>query len=175
MEDGISVANRSHLKKVVDFATKALAILGMWLIAAMGILILVDVFLRLVGRPFLGMFQIIELMLTICVFSAIAYTWTIQGHIRVTLFIDRFRPATQTAVDILACLCGIPFFGLIAWQNVIAGVYVYKIKDVTWVTQIPIYPVYAFIVLGSSLLTIQMLITLALSVGKLVKLARSGN
>jgi TRAP-type C4-dicarboxylate transport system permease small subunit len=175
MEEEISVECLTFLRKIADLVSKWLTILGMWFIAAMGVLIFADVILRIFGRPLLGLFEIIELMLTICAFSAIAYTWMIRGHVRVTLFLDRFRPNIQAAMDIVACLCGIAFCGIIAWQNVVASIYIFKVKDVTAVTQIPIYPIYIFIVLGTSLLTIQMLITLTLSVAKLAKLTRSRN
>jgi TRAP-type C4-dicarboxylate transport system permease small subunit len=175
MEEEVSIEYLRFVRKIAGVVSKWLTILGMWFIAAMGVLVFADVILRIFGRPLLGLFEIIELMLTISAFSAIAYTWTIGGHVRVTLFLDRFTPSIQAVLDIVACLCGILFSGILAWQNVVASVYIFKVKDVTAVTQLPIYPVHIFIALGAGLLTIQMALTLALSVGKLAKVTRSKN
>jgi TRAP-type C4-dicarboxylate transport system permease small subunit len=170
MAGQISSEYRGLARRIVDHISRVLALVGMWLIFFMGLLIVADVIFRALNRPFVGAFEVTELLLCVCVFSAISYTWMCERHVRVTMFFDSFGPRMRAGLDACASLSGAVLFALIAWRNVIMGIYSFQLNDITWLARIPIYPVYIFIVLGSTLLSIQMFITCSLSLGKFIKL-----
>jgi TRAP-type C4-dicarboxylate transport system permease small subunit len=169
MAKKVSLESLGFLRRMVDHVTWGLALAGMWLIVAMALLILADVSFRAFNRPLVGVFEITELLLSICTFSAIGYAWMVDRHVRVTLLLERFGPRMRAGLDAGASLIGAGLFALIAWRNMIMGIFSFKANDITWLLRIPIYPVYILIVLGSALLTIQMLITCGLSIEKMVK------
>jgi TRAP-type C4-dicarboxylate transport system permease small subunit len=169
MDRQISSEYGGIARRIVDHITRILALGGMWLIFFMGLLIIADIIFRALRHPFIGAFQITELLLCVSIFSAVSYTWVSGRHVRITLFFDAFSPRMRAGLDAFASLIGGVLFALIAWRNVIMCLYSYKMHDITWLARIPIYPVYIVIVLGSALLTIQMLITFGLSLGKVIR------
>lgn len=165
----VSTKPRSLARRIIDGISRGLALIGMWLIVAMGVMIIGDITLRASGHPFLGTLQITELLLCICVFTTTSQTWRMDGHVRVMLFFDRCKPRTRIWLEILASLLGVLLFALIAWRNYGMILLSYRLHDVTWVPRIPIFPVYIFITFGTLMLTVQMLTTLSSNLSKLVK------
>jgi TRAP-type C4-dicarboxylate transport system permease small subunit len=156
-------------KRMADSVSRWLAVGGMWLILVMGVMLVADIILRALGHPLIGTSEITELLLSVSIFTTLAYTWMSDRHVRITMFLAHLGPKPQAGLDAFASLLGAALFALIAWKNMSMAIDSFRLNDITWLARVPIYPVYVFVFLGSALLTIQMLITCGLSVGKLVK------
>lgn len=160
-------------KRMADHISRWFAVGGMWLILVMGVMLVADIIFRALNHPIIGTSEITELLLSVSTFTTIAYTWMSGRHVRITMFTERLGPKPQAGLDAFSSLVGAALFALIAWKNMSMTIDSFRLNDITWLARVPIYPVYAFIFSGSALLTIQMLITCGLSLGKLVKTDRS--
>lgn len=172
MAERVSSEHMMVAKRVVNSISGALASVGMWLIVVMTLLVLADITLRAVGRPFLGTLDITELLLSICAFLAMAETWRVDRHVRVQLFLIRFSTKSQTWLEMLASVLGASLFSLIAWRNVLMGIARYEMNTITWQLEIPVYPVHIIIALAAIMLVTQMLFTFASNINKLVTMEK---
>ena len=127
--------------------------LQLWL-AAVALLILmgvtvVDVFLRyLFNRPVRGSYDLVESMLLVFVFNAIAAAFFGRRHIVIDL-IDSALSGRATAVliraaDVLSVLC----VGLIMWAMLIPMTQAYHYGDIKLELHLPIYILWIVALVG---------------------------
>ena len=80
------------------------------------LLVVVDVALRyLFGKPIPGGTEGTELILPYIVFLAMGYTLAVGGHVRVTILLSRFPYRLKLAAEIIDCLVGMSFFGILTY------------------------------------------------------------
>lgn len=83
-----------------------------------GLSTLVDVFLRyFFGKPILGVIELNECMMPIMVFMAIGLTQRHQGHIRVSLVLNRMKPKQKKILEALSLVLGFLFIFLMGWET----------------------------------------------------------
>ena len=77
---------------------------------------------QMLRSPVPGAYEITESTMTLIVFGALAYAQIRRAHIRVELLYTHVGPRTQAALDVLADIAGLVFFGLLLWQvRIVAG------------------------------------------------------
>ena len=85
---------------------------------ALAFLIVVDVTLRYVfASPIPGAAESTELLLDWIVLSALGYTLAVGGHVRVTLVLHRLSSRLRLGAEILDCVIGIAFCGLMIYVS----------------------------------------------------------
>jgi TRAP-type C4-dicarboxylate transport system permease small subunit len=132
----------------------------MWFFFATGMAIFLNVILRFWNISYLGIFQISEFVLSICVFTTLAYGWYSGAHVRVDALLNKFPRRLKGSVEIVDNVLGVFLFGAIAVWNISMALFTYQIKETTWVSQIPTFPVYIIISLGSLLMICQMVLAI---------------
>jgi len=115
MNNIIEKSNTYVERLVVFFAYFAGGVL-----LAMTVLVVVDVIMRYIfNNPVPGGTESTELLLDHIVLVGMAYGLIVGTHVRVTIIFGRLPPLSRRVINILDCVLGIAFFGILtytAWQ-----------------------------------------------------------
>lgn len=111
--------------------------------------------------PLHGATEGITELMVIIVFLAVPHVQRSRANIRVELLYSRFGPRTQAALDAVAAVAGLAFFGLVFWQGLEAAAFSWRIKESTMsFVRIPIYPAKFAILVGAGLMMLQLVVDL---------------
>lgn len=107
--------------------------------------------------PVPGPKELTESTMVVIVFGALTYAQIRRAHIRVELIYLRTPPRVQAALDVLAGLCGLIFFGLLLWQATNEALYSYQIDEATvGLIRFPLYPARFVLAAGTGLLVLRL-------------------
>ncbi|MEM9146216.1 MAG: TRAP transporter small permease [Pseudomonadota bacterium] len=117
--------------------------------------------------PVPGPYEITESSMVLIVFGALAYAQIRRAHIRVELLHAQMGPRTQAAMDVIADLAALVFFGLLLWQAVLEAQYSLQIGEATvGLIRIPLWPARIVLAVGTGLLILQLLVDLVIDLGR---------
>jgi TRAP-type C4-dicarboxylate transport system permease small subunit len=164
------------LKKVANFLEKTLSLVslrvsnfGVGVLLIMGLLVVVDVILRRAfNSPLSFSLEIIEIMLVVVVFFAVAYTGVLRGHVSIDVLVSRFPPKAQAITNVFIYFLSFGLFGIICWGSIIYGLHIRDIGQGTGILEIPYYPFVFVVAFGSLLLALVILSQLLNSIVNLV-------
>ena len=156
--------------KILNSASRVLALAGTVLVLPMMVLIIADVVLRSVfNRPITGTAEIASLML-VCMVLGVAWCGVQGRHIRVGLVMDRFSPRVQAIVDSITLLASLVTCVIITWGNFHSSLWVLKINQVASILlPLPLFPFHFILVLGCAMLCLVLVPLLIQKVGEVVK------
>jgi TRAP-type C4-dicarboxylate transport system permease small subunit len=130
-------------------------------IAALVVITVVDVAGRyLFNRPLLGAVEVSEFLLVVLAFAGLAYAERRNAHIAVDFFTERLPAGLRRVLDAFATLVGIAFWTVVGWRAWAHALRVRAAQEVSLSWQIPIYPFYLAIALGSAMLVLLLLVRL---------------
>jgi TRAP-type C4-dicarboxylate transport system permease small subunit len=139
----------------------------------LGVMVLVtvaDVLVRLfLDRPIRGAFEIVEFLMVMVVFSAMAYTGLLRGHIVIQILSSRLPERPRAILDSIADLISIGFCCLVIWQGIAQAQITRLQNDISGVLGIPVSPFYYVLVLGMALTGLVFLANFLESVGRWAK------
>lgn len=135
----------SPFKRMFSFLSFRAGDLATLVILALVFLIILDIVLRrFFNSPLTFSFEIVQISLSVIVFSCIAYTTSIDRHVSIDVFISRFSPGAQKIINhVMDVLCAL-FFGLLGWRNIVQGIRILDRGTMTGILEIPFYPFYFF-------------------------------
>ena len=137
--------------------------------AALGVIMLlnvVNVVLRyFFDRPIKGTLEVTELLMVIVVFFALGYTAMLKGHIVIHILTSRLSEFAQAIGDSIAYFFSVVFCCLIIWQSVVQAQISKLHNDVIGAIDLPVFPFYYVLVLGSALMCLVFLANLLESLG----------
>ena len=94
------------------------ALISMVVLFALMLLVVCDPSGRtILLRPIPGGVEGTALLMPYIVFFALAYTFVTGGHVRVTLLFDRMSGRFQLGSEVLACIIGAAFFGILTYYS----------------------------------------------------------
>ncbi|MBA7657392.1 hypothetical protein ES703_65329 [subsurface metagenome] len=67
--------------------------------------------------PIPGAVEGTGLLMPYIIFFAFAYTLVVGGHVRVSLLLDRLPARFQLRAEVLACIIGVAFFGILTYYG----------------------------------------------------------
>ncbi|MCX5815642.1 MAG: TRAP transporter small permease [Proteobacteria bacterium] len=114
--------------------------LGGIVLFLMMMLTVVDVILRVFGKPLIGTYELVAVAGAIVVGFAIPQTSLDKGHIFVDFLIENRAETIKKAFLVFTRLLGIALFALLAWNLFLKANHLYKAGDVSLTLQIPYYP-----------------------------------
>lgn len=125
-------------KSRVQWITRAVAYLGMFLLIPMMLLITGEV----VGRwgwnkPIPGSVEIAEYMLSVFILLGVAYTQQMKGHVRVAMLISRLGERPQLILEVFTTLLSLFIVAILAWQGWNLGVEEIAVSDMLRIPQWP--------------------------------------
>lgn len=119
------------------------------------------------GWPVPGALEITESTMVLVVFGALAYAQIRNGHIRVELVYTHVRPRGQAAMDVLASVAAMVFFGLLAWQAYGEAVISWQIDETAdGLIRFPLYPARWILVIGTALMIARLALDLVRDLGR---------
>ncbi|MBP1696820.1 MAG: C4-dicarboxylate transporter permease [Deltaproteobacteria bacterium] len=158
------------LEKVLYPIARAINGAGTVVLGVMVLLTVADVLLRLfLDRPIRGAFEIVEFLMVMVVFSAMAYTGLLRGHIVIQILSSRLPERPRAILDSIADLISIGFCCLLIWQGIAQAQMTRLHNDISGVLSIPVSPFYYVLVLGMALMGLVFLANLLDSVGRWAK------
>jgi TRAP-type transport system small permease protein len=157
------------LEKALHSTIRVINGAGTVVLGFMVLLTVADVLLRfLLDRPLRGAFEIVEFLMVMVVFSAIAYTGWLKGHIVIQIFSSRLPERVRAILDSIADLISIGFCCLLIWQGMAQAQITRLRNDISGVLSIPVFPFYYVVVLGMVLMGLVLLANLIESVRRWV-------
>lgn len=124
---------------------------------------------QMLGRPVPGAREITESTMVLIVFGALAYGQIRRSHIRVELLYTRLPPRGRAALDILADICGLLFFGLLLWQAINEAEFSIQIEEATdGLIRFPLYPARIILATGTGLLIVRLALDVIVDLGHLI-------
>ena len=158
------------LEKALHPTIRVINGVGTVVLGVMVLLTVADVLLRLfLDRPIRGAFEIVEFLMVMVVFSAMAYTGLLRGHIVIQILSSRLPECPRAILDSIADLISIGFCCLLIWQGIAQAQMTRLRNDISGVLSIPVSPFYYVVVLGMVLMGLVFLANLLDSVGRWAK------
>lgn len=112
----------------------------------------------LFNSPVPGTYNITESLMVFIVFLAMANTEARRQNIRIQVFTNHFSPVVQKILNIIVCLSGAFFCGLIVWRTWPVAVESWSIREyMTGQVSLPLYPSKFMVPIGMFLLMVQFL------------------
>lgn len=157
----------SHLVERLAFAVLLIGGVGMLMSMFLGVADVVGT--QVLNVPVPGPRELTESTMVVIVFGALTYAQIRRAHIRVELIYRRMPPRVQAALDVLAGLCGVLFFGLLLWQAWGEALYSLQIREATvGLIRFPLYPARFVLAAGTALLVLRLILDLVADVPRIV-------
>jgi TRAP-type C4-dicarboxylate transport system permease small subunit len=132
------------------------------IIPIMIIVITLDVFLRYFFKsPLLWSQDMNGLLLLIVFWANFTYTWDEGKHLIMDIFYRKFKGRWKTGADILTCIMGMIFTGLLAFKGFMSIPSMIRLNEAGVMLAVPLWPFTAFMALCSSLLFLELSILMA--------------
>jgi TRAP-type C4-dicarboxylate transport system permease small subunit len=109
-------------------------------LVVMMMLTVVDVVLRIFGRPIVGTYELVAVFGAIVIGFAVPKTSWDRGHISVDFMIENRSPATRNAFFISTRIVGIIIYALLAWNLFVKGMDLHRGGELSQTLHIPYYP-----------------------------------
>jgi len=100
-----------------------------------------DVVLRALGRPILGVYEIVAMAGGIVIGFVTPFTSWVRGHIYMDFVIERLSHRAKNAFDIATRCVGIALFLMISWNVFKIGRNLYSVDEVSLTLELPLYPI----------------------------------
>ena len=156
----------AYLLERIALAVLLVGGLGMLLSMFLGVADVIGT--QLLHSPVPGAYEITESTMTLIVFGALAYAQIRRSHIRVELVYTHMGPRVQAAMDVLADVAGLVFFGLLLWQAANEAQYSYQINERTvGLVRFPLYPARFMLAAGAGLMILRLLLDLAIDLRRI--------
>lgn len=125
--------------KAIKSLSQIFGWLGMAVMAAMALLITISVIMRYVFKyPMPGDYEMIKLMMVVIIMLGLGYTQFVEGHISITLLVDRFPRKVKRWLDIFTLILAVGIMALIIWRGWVQGMYAIKSGESTDILHIPV-------------------------------------
>jgi TRAP-type C4-dicarboxylate transport system permease small subunit len=113
---------------------------GVTLTLVMGLTV-ADVILRILGRPIVGVFELVAFFGALVIGFSIPFTSWVRGHIFVDFLIMKFSMGVRKGIHVFTRLLGLGLFGLIGWNLMKMGADLQQSGEVSPTLHVPFYPV----------------------------------
>ena len=100
-----------------------------------------DVILRSIGRPIVGIFELVAFFGAIVIGFSLPFTSWVRGHIYVDILLTKLSHNGRSAVHLATRCMGLGLFLLIGWNLIKMGVDLSRSGEVSPTLQMPFYPV----------------------------------
>lgn len=140
-----------------------------WLVPAMMLLVVSDVFMRYVmRRPLMVADEISAYLLVALSFLGFAYTWRQKGHVRVEVVVNYLPPRVTAWLRLVGLILTLLFMvemDRAAWKMIVYALQM-KMRSSTWL-MFPLFWPQLPIFLGFLLLTLMLVVDIVQAAGKL--------
>ncbi len=137
----------------------------------MMVFVSVDVLLMryALSRPTEGSYEIVELMMVVVVFAAVAYVGLKDGHVSIDIVVSRFPQRAQAVIELIIYLLSLGLFFMISWMGVVHGRYLQLVNMGSLGLEIPLAPFLYVVAFGSALFSLVLLVKAVRSAAQVVR------
>ena len=118
------------------------------------------------GHSFLGVVELVEMLMAFVFFALLSYTQLLKGHLRLSIFIDRLPPRILLPLETIVLLLVLAFFCLMTWQAWSEAIYATVRNQIRFGAVE--YPVWPGMLAGAAALSIMGMQVLADFVDRLI-------
>lgn len=165
MKGSVMAAGTSRVAAALDRVAAALDrigpvvrianIIGVVILFVMIVVTFVDVVLRyFFRRPLPASIEIVQIMMVVLVFFAVAYTYQAGGHVSLDLLVGRLSSRVRATVSAVIRVLALFTFSVIIWQTVVYALHLQHVGSRMAVLKIPWFPWPFVVVLGCTLLCV---------------------
>jgi TRAP-type C4-dicarboxylate transport system permease small subunit len=129
-----------YLDALAGFINKVLMVFGGISVLALMTLATANVVMRMLHVPFRGTYEIVSFLGAVTIGFALGFTQKTKSNIVVDILAERYPPALSLAVDKLANLCIMVFFGIVSWQVYVYGMSICKTHEVSETLKVIYHP-----------------------------------
>ena len=126
-------------QKVVVFLVRLLAVVAGVAALTMITVTCLDVILRQLGHPLLGVVDIVQLTACVAGICALPYTTATKGHVAVEFFFQRLPRKSKVVIDGMNRLLVACMFLFLAWRCWVYGLYMLRKGIGTMTLQLPMF------------------------------------
>jgi TRAP-type C4-dicarboxylate transport system permease small subunit len=120
---------------------KFMDVLGGLVLTFMMLITVLDVVLRITGRPITGTYELVFLGGAVVIACAIPMSSWEGTHVNVDFVLMSFPRTLRKVITVFTRLFGIAFFFLLGWNLFALGTQLYNKEEVSLTLHVPIYPV----------------------------------
>ena len=146
MSGAASTAVLGPCLKTVNYFWSALraVVMAFALIAGFALLVMVaiicvDIVMRLLGRSFVGAYDLVRFTGTIAIAGALPYTTAVKGHVAVEYFFHKLHRIGRIIVDTICRVIIVGLFSTFTWQCVQHGHSLREAKEVSLTLGLPLF------------------------------------
>jgi TRAP-type C4-dicarboxylate transport system permease small subunit len=121
-------------------------------------LVTINVFARYFFNSIQGTYDYVQLILSVAVSLAVAYTAYERGHIEIEILMERLPKRVQSAFGTVMMLISAVFFAIASWQCVVVGNSMREVNETTMSIYVPLYPFSYVLAFGLALTTLAFLL-----------------
>ena len=157
------------ITSVTDRVSSGFAWVVVAALVAMMLLTGTDVFLRYVFRKsIMGTTEIVgHYLMVAVVFLPLAYGMiTRGGHIKVDFVVSRLPFRLRVALGVVGLLLSLIIYSMISWYGAVGGLHSWKTGETMVNIDLPLWPGRSLVVIGGSLLCIQLIISICRNVDR---------
>jgi TRAP-type C4-dicarboxylate transport system permease small subunit len=125
---------------VKKISLRADVLAGVCVFSVMVLVVAGIIMRKLASQPIMWAYDLVGLLTAVGIALALANCAMKDGHIALTLFIDRLPLVKQQIVNVVIYVLSLGFFSAITWRLFVFGISTYKTGMVSSTAQIPIYP-----------------------------------
>ena len=103
------------------------------------------------NSPINGVFDLTHFAVSIMTHLGLAYCGYRGGHVVIELLYDKLPRGWRRILNQIINLAGCILFALIAWRTVVQGLDVREMGEASQMMEIPLFPLYFVVALGSGL------------------------
>jgi TRAP-type C4-dicarboxylate transport system permease small subunit len=102
---------------------------------------LVDITMRILGRPIIGAVELISLSGAVIIGFAIPYSSWMRAHVVVDFLVEKFSPAGKRTMEFATKLTGLILFLFMGINFILYGITLMKTGELSAGFRIPYYPI----------------------------------
>lgn len=163
-----------RLKEAARLAARAVAAASRWLnvlgITVLGTLIAItvaDVLGRTIfNKSILGTFELTEYMLSMIVFSTIAWCAVAKSHIKVDIFTSHLNARAQLVITLITHTFSLGFVVVLTWQCFVEALFITQMGKSSTMLDVPAHPFYWLMSIGFLLLSMQLFVDIIAYISK---------
>lgn len=156
-------------EKLITIISQAMGIISVVFLIAMMVLTVFDVLARkLFNSPIPGSVELIELMMIVTGFFALAWCASSGAHITVDLIVERMPRTLRNYVDGFIYLLSLGICIILARQSVQESHFVRDLHSITPTLKIPLFPFFYLLTIGFSALALVIFVVMVKSFKKAI-------
>jgi TRAP-type C4-dicarboxylate transport system permease small subunit len=127
------------LEKACEWLAEKMNQLGMIGIVFVMLLTCTDIFSRIVYRPIIGVYDLVEMVTGFAVAFTVPYTIIVKGNVVVGLIVNQFPVKYQNMAESITLFFSIILFGGIVWETIIGTITSKQAGECSLTLYIPLY------------------------------------